>query len=99
MMIGIVRNVTTAHAAPSSPAMIWPTKPARSSIAGDHDRDGRLHERPRQDAVELGVRRADRARRRVVSRPSSRSFAPATSAAGKYVFTKASAMYATTRKT
>ena len=30
---GMARNVTIRHAAPKSPTMIWPTNPARSSIA------------------------------------------------------------------
>ena len=91
-MIGTVRNVTTFHAAPMRLPMIRPRKPKRSSIAwmitetvAESTAHGRM--RCRRDCATpsawLEVRVA----------ALSRSFAPAHSAARKYVWTSATPMY------
>ena len=76
MMIGIVRNVTSGHAAPSRPTMIWPKIPARSSIASDDDRHGRGERAPTAGGGGASPFAASIEARMLVSRPSSRSLAP-----------------------
>ena len=99
MMIGTVRNVTIAHAAPKEAADELAENPNPLLDGADDDRDGALHHGPGQQAVELGVRGGEAladlgapALERLVCPPCTR-------APRKYVLTKASPMYASTMNT